>query len=97
VHFDAPSDLGIDLDGLHWMTNVWNTELSQISQLRASLTVPLGGFEVFGGAAANVYVSDGMDESASFHPTYAKRTTTSGGNTVVAWPTAFVGIRLRAR
>jgi hypothetical protein len=100
AHFalaDGPNALGIDLDGMHWFTNVWDRDLSQISQLRASLAVPLGGFEVFAGAAANVYVSDEMDESASFHPVYERRTTTDGGKAVVAWPSAFAGIRLRAR
>jgi len=87
----------VDIDTMHWLTNVWDGETGQLSQLRASLAVPLGGVEVFGGAAANVYVSDEMDESASFHPVLERRTTTSGGTSVVVWPSAFVGVRLRAR
>ena len=87
----------VDIDTMHWLTNVWDGETGQLSQLRASLAIPLGGVEVFGGAATNVYISDEMDESASFHPVLARRTTTSGGTSVVLWPSAFVGVRLRAR
>jgi hypothetical protein len=97
VHFGLGDGLGLDVDAMHWMTNVWNAELSQISQARLSVAAQLGKLEVFGGVAANVYVADGMDESASFHPVYERRTSTSDGDAVVAWPSAFAGIRLRAR
>lgn len=97
VHFDVGDGLGLDIDAMHWMTNVWDAELSQISQARISLAAQLGNLEVFGGVAANVYVADGMDESASFHPIYERRTTLSDGDAVVGWPSAFAGIRLRAR
>ena len=97
VHLPSTGGVAFDIDALHYFTNVWDGELAQLSQLRASVAVPLGGLELFGGAAANVYVADEMDESDSFHPTLARRTTTSGGTPVVAWPTAFVGVRLRAR
>jgi hypothetical protein len=93
-------DLGgpyVDLDAMHWFTNVWDGETGQLAQLRASLAWPMGNLEIFGGAAANVYISDEMDESADFHPVFERRTTTSGGRAVVGWPTAFVGVRLRAR
>jgi hypothetical protein len=96
VHLPA-AGVAFDVDALHYFTNVWDGELSQLSQLRASIAVPLAGLEVFGGASANVYVADEMDESASFNPHAERRTTTSGGKAVVAWPTAFVGVRLRAR
>ena len=94
-----PSDgVAFDVDAMYWLTNAFDAKLDQISQLRASLAVPLGaGVELFGGGAYNVYIADGMDESASFHPVYERRTTTSGGNAVVAWPSAFAGVRLRAR
>jgi hypothetical protein len=81
---------------MSWITNVWDGELGQLSQLRASVALPIGGIEVFGGAAANVYVNE-MDESASFHPVYERRTTTDGGTSVVAWPSVFAGVRLLAR
>lgn len=87
----------VDLDAMHWLTNVWDGELGQLAQARASVAVPLGAVELFGGVAANVYVADGMDESAGFHPVLARRTTTSGGDAVVGWPSAFAGVRLRAR
>jgi hypothetical protein len=96
VHLPSGS-VAFDIDALHYFTNVWDAELSQLSQLRASVAVPIGGLEVFGGAAANVYVADEMDESGSFNPVYERRTTTSGGHEMVAWSTAFVGVRLRAR
>lgn len=94
-----PSDgVGFDIDAMSWFLDAFDAGTDQLAQLRASIAVPLGaGIEVFGGGAMNVYIADGMDESASFHPTYERRTTTDGGNAVVAWPSAFAGLRYRRR
>lgn len=87
----------LDIDALNWWTNVWNGELEQLDQLRATVAVPMGNFAVFAGAAANVYVNDGMDDSASFHPVVARRTMTDSGIHVVAWPSVFAGVRMFVR
>lgn len=87
----------LDIDALNWWTNVWNGDLEQLDQLRATVAVPIGSVAVFAGAAANVYINDGMDESASFHPVAARRTTTDSGVHVVAWPSVFAGVRMFVR
>lgn len=89
--------LGFDLDAMNWWTDVWNGNLGQLNQLRASVSVPVGSVEVFGGAAANVYISDEMDESANFHPVKARTWTSDTGTTVVSWPSVFAGVRLSVR
>lgn len=87
----------LDIDALNWWTNVWHGDLEQLDQLRATVAVPVGAFAVFAGAAANVYVNDGMDESANFHPVVARRTMTETGVHVVAWPSVFAGVRMFVR
>ncbi|MBL9019341.1 MAG: hypothetical protein JNL83_34455 [Myxococcales bacterium] len=96
-HAGLSGGLGLDVDAMAWWTDVWNGNLGQLNQLRASVSVPVGGVEVFGGAAANVYVSDEMDESANFHPVRARTWTSDGGTTVVTWPSVFAGVRLSVR
>jgi hypothetical protein len=94
------SSLGVaslDIDALNWWTNVWNGDLEQLDQLRATVAVPVGAVAVFAGAAANVYINDGMDDSASFHPVAARRTMTDSGVHVVAWPSVFAGVRMFVR
>jgi hypothetical protein len=87
----------LDIDALNWWTNVWNGDLEQLDQLRATVAVPVGAVAVFAGAAANVYINDGMDDSASFHPVAARRTMTDSGVHVVAWPSVFAGVRMFVR
>ncbi|MGE0867521.1 MAG: hypothetical protein AB7P03_03085 [Kofleriaceae bacterium] len=91
--------LGVDVTAMQWLTDIWDGEFGQINQLRASLSMPLGqSVEAFGGVAANVYVADVMeDNSENFHPKMARVFAPSESTTVVAWPSAFAGIRLRAR
>lgn len=93
----STSPITLDLDAVNWWTDLWHGNLGQLEQLRATIAVPLGTVDLIAGAAANVYISDEMDESASFHPVLARRTTSMGGTEVVAWPSVFAGIRLRAR
>jgi len=93
----AGTRAGFDIDAMAWATDVWDGDTGQLSQLRASVAIPFGNVEVFGGAAANLYVTDEMDESASFHPVAERRTTTDGGTTIVGWPSVFAGVRLKAR
>lgn len=88
----------LDVDALAWWTDVWAGKLSQLDQLRATVAIPLGPVEAIGGVAANVYVGRGMNESADFHPWLARTLTSDTATThVVSWPTAFVGVRVRAR
>ncbi len=91
--------IGIDIDAMTWMTDVWDNELGQINQLRASLTVPLAAnIEAFGGVAANVYVADRMnDNSDNFHPVMARTYEPGDSTKVVLWPSAFVGVRVKAK
>lgn len=96
-HAGMRGGMGFDLDAMAWWTDVWNGNLGQLNQLRASVSMPVGGVEIFGGAAANVYVSDEMDESADFHPVRARTWTSDGGTTVVTWPSLFAGVRLSVR
>jgi hypothetical protein len=103
VHHDVPAGataLGVDVDAMHWLTDAVDGDASKhLSQLRASLTVPLGPVAVFAGVAANVHVADDGDVMASedFHPVAARRYTSDGGTEVTLWPTAFAGARLRLR
>jgi hypothetical protein len=92
-------DLGLDIDAMHWLTDVWDLEYGQINQLRVSLSVPLAkNFEAFGGVAANVYVTDPMnDNSDNFHPVMARTYEPTDSTKVVLWPTAFVGVRVKAK
>ncbi|MGE3761796.1 MAG: hypothetical protein AB7L94_06075 [Kofleriaceae bacterium] len=91
-------NLTFDLDAMHWLTDVWDLELGQIDQVRASLSFPIAkNLELFGGVAANVYLTEHMDESANFHPTTTKTWKPTDTTTVVAWPSAFAGIRIRAK
>ncbi|MFN0247484.1 MAG: LA_2272 family surface repeat-containing protein [Kofleriaceae bacterium] len=92
-------DLGLDIDAMHWLTDIWDIEYGQINQLRASLSVPLAkNFEAFGGVAANVYITDRMnDNSDNFHPTIARTYEPTDSTKVVLWPTAFVGLRVKAK
>ncbi|MGE0550539.1 MAG: hypothetical protein AB7O24_14150 [Kofleriaceae bacterium] len=91
--------MGVDLTAMQWLTDIWDGEFGQINQLRASLSIPLGqSVEAFGGVAANVYVADVMeDNSENFHPKMARVFSPTESTTVVAWPSAFAGVRLRAR
>jgi hypothetical protein len=98
IHASLGSGVGLDLDAMNWWTNVWNGEVSQLNQLRATVSIPVGGgIELIGGAAANVYITNEMDESANFHPVVARRYESDSGIHVVSWPSAFAGVRLRAR
>jgi hypothetical protein len=96
-HAALAGGLGLDVGAMNWWTDVWHGNLGHLNQLRASVSLPVGGVEVFGGAAANVYVSDGMDESANFHPIRARTWTSDGGTTVVTWPSVFAGVRMSVR
>ncbi|HEY3803582.1 MAG TPA: hypothetical protein VGL61_13280 [Kofleriaceae bacterium] len=89
---------GIDIDAVHWWTSVWTGSSNQIDQLRATLAVPIGPIDLLAGAAANIYVGDGMDENAGFHPVLER--TLSGATAsmqVVGWPSLFAGVRVHAR
>ncbi len=97
LHTGLAGGIGFDLDAVNWWTDVWNGNFGQLEQLRATVAVPLGSVELIGGAAANVYISDEMDESANFHPVAARRYTSDSGVHVVSWPSVFAGVRLRAR
>ncbi|HEY4179869.1 MAG TPA: hypothetical protein VGM90_23670 [Kofleriaceae bacterium] len=93
--------IGVDIDAMHWLTNVSSANVipgaAQIDQLKATVGFPVAkNLEVFGGVAANVYVTDGMDESDKFHATGGRKWLTNGGTTVALWPSAFAGIRVRA-
>lgn len=96
-HTDLAAGLTFDLDAMIWMTDVWNGNLGQLNQLRASVALPLGPVDVFAGVANNVYVSDTTDESKNFHPVLERTYMSDSGTHVVTWPTAFAGVRLRAR
>lgn len=88
----------LDIDGMHWLTDLWDVEFGQIDQVRASLSFPIAdNFDLFGGVAANVYITEHMDESANFHPTTATTWHPTDTTTVVAWPSAFAGLRIRAK
>jgi hypothetical protein len=91
--------IALDLDAMHWLTDVWDKEYGQINQLRASLSVPLAkNFEAFGGVAANVYVADVMnDNSENFHPVMARTYEPTDSTKIVLWPSAFVGVRVKAK
>jgi hypothetical protein len=94
----GPRPLTLDVDAMNWWTNVWEGELGQLNQLRVTVAVPVGAVDVFAGAAANVYISDEMDESEHFNPQFtAKRVMTDGGTQVVSWPSVFAGVRMHAR
>lgn len=95
----GPRPLTLDIDAMNWWTNVWEGELGQLNQLRVTVAVPVGAVDVFAGAAANIYISDEMDESDNFHPTEfaARRVMTDGGTQVVSWPSVFAGVRMHAR
>lgn len=96
-HTDLAAGLTFDLDAMIWMTDVWNGNLGQLNQLRASVALPIGPVDVFAGLANNVYVSDTTDESKNFHPVLERTYMSDSGTRVVTWPTAFAGVRLRAR
>lgn len=96
-HADLAAGLALDLDAMSWWTDVWNGNTGQLNQLRATIALPVGPVDVFAGAAANVYVSDGTDESENFHPVWERSYMSDSGTRVVSWPTAFAGVRLRAR
>ncbi len=96
-HAAMRGGMGFDLDAMAWWTDVWNGNLGQLNQLRASISIPVSSVEVFGGVSGNVYVSDEMDESANFHPVRARTYTSDGGTTVVTWPSVFAGVRLMVR
>lgn len=84
-----------------------NARTETISRDRRSLrraelaagAVPLGqNVEAFGGVAANVYVTDVMnDNSDNFHPTMARTYDPTDSTKVVLWPSAFVGVRVKAK
>jgi len=93
----GPRPVTLDVDAVNWWTNVWEGELGQLEQLRLTVAVPIGGIDLFAGAAANVYITDEMDESANFHPVMARRVTSDTGIHVVSWPSVFAGVRLHAR
>jgi len=87
---------GIDIDAVHWWTDVWSGSQNQLDQLRATLAIPIGPIDLLAGAAANVYVGDAMDERAGFRPLLA-HTYSSSSTNVVGWPTLFAGLRVHAR
>jgi hypothetical protein len=89
--------LALDLDAINWWTDVWSGDLSQLDQLRVTLAVPVGPIDLIAGAAANVYISDTMDESANFHPVIARQLGDDNGVHVVSWPSVFAGVRMHAR
>lgn len=89
--------LALDLDAINWWTDVWSGDLSQLDQLRVTLAVPVGPIDLLAGAAANVYISDTMDESANFHPVIARQLGDDNGVHVVSWPSVFAGVRMHAR
>lgn len=91
--------IGVDIDAMHWLTDVWDVEYGQIDQLRASLSVPLANnLEAFGGVAANVYVNDVMqDNSEDFHLVMARTFQPTDSTKVVLWPSAFIGVRVKAK
>ncbi len=91
--------LGLDIDAMHWLTDIWDIEYGQIDQVRASLSVPLtSNLEAFGGVAANVYINDVMqDNSENFHPVMARTFEPTDSTKVVVWPSAFVGVRVKAK
>lgn len=94
--FRLPARTTLDLDAMSWFTNVWNADLDQLNQLRATVAVPVGPIDIFGGIAANVAVTDRMDEVESLNPSFAKRYVSDGGTHVTAWPSVFAGIRVKA-
>lgn len=96
-HTDLVSGITLDIDAMNWWTDVWNGNTGQLNQLRASVAVPIGPVDLFAGAAANVYISDEVDESKNFHPVWERNYMSDSGTRVVTWPTAFAGVRLRAR
>lgn len=94
------SQLGFDLDAMYWMTDVTGGDPDKhLSQLRASVSVPVGPVDIFGGVAANVHVVTDEDTMASedFHPIAERRITSDDGTTVTTWPTVFAGARMRLR
>jgi hypothetical protein len=88
----------LDIDAVNWWTDLWHGEFGQLEQLRATVALPMGPVDLLAGAAANVYISDGMDESANFHPVAARRISSDDSSVhVVSWPSVFAGVRMRAR
>jgi hypothetical protein len=65
-----------------------------LSQLRATLAVPVGPIDIIGGAIANVYVDDGNGILQDLH-LHLDRVYRSGTTQVALWPSGFVGLRLR--
>lgn len=95
---EGPDPVTLDIDAVNWWTDLWHGETAQLDQLRATIALPVGSVDLIAGAAANIYISEGMDESANFHPIAARRLT--GDDTsihVVTWPSVFAGVRMRAR
>ncbi|HEY1548607.1 MAG TPA: hypothetical protein VGG28_12335, partial [Kofleriaceae bacterium] len=89
--------MGIDIDALHWWTSLFTGSSNMLNQLRATLAIPLGPIDLLAGAAANIYVGDGMDEKIGFSPTLARTLSNASATEVVGWPSLFVGVRVHAR
>ncbi len=94
---DGARPLALDIDAINWWTDVWSGDLAQLDQLRVTVAVPVGPVDLLAGAAANVYISDTMDESANFHPVIARQIGDDNGVHVVSWPSVFAGVRMHAR
>lgn len=94
---DGARPLALDIDAINWWTDVWSGDLAQLDQLRVTVAVPVGAVDLLAGAAANVYISDTMDESANFHPVIARQIGDDNGVHVVSWPSVFAGVRMHAR
>lgn len=89
--------IGMDIEAMGWLTDVWHGKHGSLEQLRATVAVPLGPIEIIAGAAVNVGIDNVETANDAFHPVLAKRFASDGGVHVVVWPTVFAGLRFRAR
>jgi len=92
---DGPVPIGVELDAMGWseIRASSNDQLSILSQLRATIAVPVGPLDLIGGAIGNVYIADGPGILADLHLHY-DHIYQSGTTRVALWPSAFLGVRL---
>lgn len=89
--------IGMDIEAMAWLTDLWHGNHGSLEQLRATVAVPLGPVEIIAGAAVNVGIDKVETANDAFHPVLAKRFVSDDGVHVAVWPTVFAGLRFRAR
>jgi hypothetical protein len=89
--------LGVDIEAMGWLTDMWHGKPGSLEQLRATIAIPIGQVEIITGAAINVGIDRIETANVGFHPVVTKRFTFDSGLHVVMWPTVFAGLRLHLR